>query len=399
MTLLTTDPQSQVVQQNSTNVNKSDKQAFIRTKEGCYKLQKSQYWGEYYTSIKDPKGVEAPKELEYLWLKENFNKLPYDLLQGIVTFFRSYMALHGTYYVQGSTEVQVCLLRGVTDPSLWKVVVPKQVVTAVTVDALTSNTCDLFTGEEYTVFPPEGFCHAGSIHSHAGMSSFWSGRDDKGELQVPGMHCTIGSITPKSFDICSSIVVNKKRYIFEPTQLINFSNHKTKNNGGKCKVLTVYDDTAAAISSTANEYVQRAPRVLPVTTHWNGAATTTLMPRDPVWTAADWDNWDEWGEFEDYNATWTVNKKRNKFRNYESDIKHELKHTLEYTDLSDRNGSAQILQNIDEVKDILNNLDIWADALLSQPNGKEVLAAMLAQKLDLNIHMPIAEDIINTCLY
>ncbi len=399
--------QAQTVNQQTLAFNEKEKPVFVRTKDSCYKLQKSSYWGEYYIPIKDPKGVEKPAELDYLWLKQEFDKLPFHLLQGIVTFFRCYMNMHGSGYVQGSTEVQVCLLRGAEDPSQWKVVVPKQVVTAVTVDAATAQTCDLFTGEEYTVFPPEGYCHSGSIHSHAGMSSFWSGRDDKGELGVPGMHCTIGVIKPDSFDICSSIVLNGKRYIFQPNQLIDFNGAKIKPSNDSCKSTTIFNGTVVPISETAKQYVERARPFLGTSwiTKGMGNATTTLMPRSEMWTANDWDKWDDWDEWGgdwDGWSNWqnkSTNQKRNRYRDYDKDIKHELKHTLETTDLSGRHNPIDAIENIDELKDILNNLDLWADALLVMPRGKEVLAAMLAQKLDLNIYMPIAEEIINTCLY
>jgi hypothetical protein len=387
-------------------VKETEKAPFIRTKDGCFKLQKSNYWGEYYVPIKDPKGVDKPAEVDYMWLKEQFDRLPFHLLQGIVTFFRSYMSTNGSAYVVGSTEVQVCLLRGVDDPSQWKVVVPMQSVTSVTVDAVTTHSCDLFTGEEYTVFPPEGYCHSGSIHSHNSMSAFWSGRDDQGELGVPGMHCTIGMITPHSFDICCSIVLNKKRYIFRPDLLLNLDGVATVGSNDKCKVMTIYDSKVAEISSLASTYVTRATAYSyrgvganSWVTKYKGPKNVTLMPRDQLYGIDEWDDWDDTY----YNAGWygnyTYTNQANKFRDYEKDIKHELKHEVEFKNFRDQRTVDLNGEEKETLKDILTNLDIYADALMACPRGQELLAALLAQKLDLNVYMPVAEDIINTCLY
>jgi hypothetical protein len=200
--------------------------AFFRGTDGVYKKIDSP-WGTYYTKIPDPKGNPKPKELDEFHVNENFCKLPGNLLQAIITLFRHYLKEETKHpphkYTESTTEVQVCLLRNEVNTDEWKVVVPKQVVGSVTVDATHAESCDILTGEEYNIFPPIGWVYAGSVHSHHTMPPFWSSRDDEGELGNPGMHCTVGYLTKDSFSICTSIVLNKKRYILDPKICLDLS--------------------------------------------------------------------------------------------------------------------------------------------------------------------------------
>lgn len=65
------------------------------------------------------------------------------------------------------------------------------------------------------------------------MHAFWSGRDDEGELGVPGLHCTVGQLTQDSFEICASVVQNRKRYVFDPLLFLDVPERDTKSTGEK----------------------------------------------------------------------------------------------------------------------------------------------------------------------
>lgn len=152
-----------------TAATSTERAPFIRGKKGVYKLCKNPF-GSYYRKIDDPKGVPEPENLEYFYLNHNLAKIPQHLVQAIVGFFRAYLreergaVNYKKAYTDSTTEVQVCLLLKEDDPSEWKVVVPRQVVGSVTVDARTNRSCDILTGEEYDVFPPVGWLHCGSMH-------------------------------------------------------------------------------------------------------------------------------------------------------------------------------------------------------------------------------------------
>jgi len=45
---------------------------------------------------------------------------------------------------------------------------------------------------------PEGFELFGTIHSHAGISAFHSGTDDRDEIHFDGLHITVGNLDKPS---------------------------------------------------------------------------------------------------------------------------------------------------------------------------------------------------------
>lgn len=195
---------------------------FVRGKSGCLQLITSAYWGSWYRAVEDPKGkdVDAKKLLSQFWIKPDFDRVPLEDLRRIVTFYRKYISNVAVNSTVDTNEVQVLLLRSETDVKLWKVLVPKQIITPATVEAVTHPSCDLETGEDYEVFPPVGWVHAGSSHSHNTMAAFFSGKDDRGELTVPGLHFVIGHITADSYDIKASIVINRARFLVAPNYVL-----------------------------------------------------------------------------------------------------------------------------------------------------------------------------------
>jgi hypothetical protein len=228
-----------------------------RTKDhGSYRICKSEAWGHYLRSITDPsaKIVDAiskhglhelaMEELEKLLeearrgaielseferngisLNKDFSKIPAELWSRWIALC-FYMcpqtgSMMSSSMHDSQLEVQVCLLRNkiTTDTGLdkagpdWKMVIPKQIVSGVSVKADLNKCIDIETGEEYTQFPPEGWLHAGSSHSHNTMGAFFSGVDNKSELTCPGFHVVIGNINhkDKQYTYASSIVLRKMR--------------------------------------------------------------------------------------------------------------------------------------------------------------------------------------------
>lgn len=196
----------------------SDK--LIRTKRnGVYKEFNNKAWGSYYAKVEDPL-ADGEVDNESFTIQSNFPKLPAELWTAIVGLY--------FYFAKGSVgnlEAQVLLLRDEATLRKWKVIVPRQRVTGAHVDSPDFNqSIDILTGEEYTSFPPEGWVHAGSSHSHNTMKlSSFSGTDDANELTVPGAHILVSCIDLQkdTYTITSSIVMKKTRFIVESDLLIN----------------------------------------------------------------------------------------------------------------------------------------------------------------------------------
>jgi hypothetical protein len=66
-----------------------------------------------------------------------------------------------------------------------------------------------------------GWQCAGTIHSHASMSAFHSGTDDKDEESFDGVHITIGRIPDLNPEFSCSLVIQGKREKFEIWDLVS----------------------------------------------------------------------------------------------------------------------------------------------------------------------------------
>lgn len=187
------------------------------TDHGCYKIFESSAWGKYLVPVDDPEGVKLSKfERTGIQLKKSFPKIPVELWSRYISLC-FYMCPEGkqlsSSFHDSQLEVQVCLLRDTDTLSKWKIVVPKQIVSGVSVKAELAKCIDIETGERYEQFPPPGWVHAGSSHSHNTMDAFFSATDDKSELTVPGLHIVVGNIDhkKKEYTYRASVVLQKLR--------------------------------------------------------------------------------------------------------------------------------------------------------------------------------------------
>lgn len=207
---------AKVSEEKTGTIAKSDR--VIRTKQqGCFKICHSQAWGKYLIPSEDPDGLELSSfELGGIQLNPDFPKIPAELWARYIGLC-FYMCPSGTKLTRSQhdsqLEVQVCLLRDQETLSKWKIVVPKQMVSGVSVKAELKSNIDIVTGERYEQFPPPGWVHAGSSHSHNTMDAFFSGTDDRSELNVPGMHIVVGNIDHDNmqYSYKASIVLQKLR--------------------------------------------------------------------------------------------------------------------------------------------------------------------------------------------
>ncbi len=66
-----------------------------------------------------------------------------------------------------------------------------------------------------------GYLLVGTIHSHANFSASHSGIDDDDELNFDGLHITVGNVNDTYQTISCSIVINGKRFLYQPQEYID----------------------------------------------------------------------------------------------------------------------------------------------------------------------------------
>lgn len=242
----------------------------IRTDKGCFEFFTSRAWGTVLVPVIDPEAHKVTfDEINAIKLIENFPKIPKELWARWISLCFHFCpdkpryssstwspTIHKSWdhkgqvweyhkYVKGvrtrvseaeyedyakskksgstsssscgshsgDLEVSMLLCRKADDLSQWRILIPKQTVTGGSVNADLSETIDIETGEKFDAFPPVGWVHAGSSHSHNTMAAFFSSIDDKSELTVPGLHIVVGRIDKKdmTYEHKSSIVLRQMR--------------------------------------------------------------------------------------------------------------------------------------------------------------------------------------------
>lgn len=138
--------------------------SILRTeKDGCFELYQGG-WGSYLRPIDDPEAnVRLTKDdFKAFTLKEGIHKIPADLWQRWVQ-----LCFHFVDKVPSTVEVSVRILRNAEDPSLYRLLVPEQKVSAASVRADNfDKAIDIETGVAIVSYPPEGWIPVGSSHSH-----------------------------------------------------------------------------------------------------------------------------------------------------------------------------------------------------------------------------------------
>ena len=129
----------------------------------------------------------------------NIKKIPGGQFARVVAFFKE---VYKEYWGEA-----IVLLFYDEQRRVYKIVPPHQKVTAAA--------CDYNKG--ITI---EGMQMIGTIHSHAAMSAFHSGTDDKDEEHFDGLHITIGNVNQDEVSITASIVANGHRFVVQPEEYV-----------------------------------------------------------------------------------------------------------------------------------------------------------------------------------
>ena len=188
----------------------------LRTqRDGCWELR-SNTWGQFLAPTVDPDAdtVITNEQLQGFELHPDTPRIPGELWNRWINLCVE-LCKRGT----GDLEVSCRLLKSIEDPTQYRIFVPIQKVTGVSVRVESfDNAVDIETGEVATQWPPEGWRPCGSSHSHNQMDAFFSGTDDKFELGDPGLHIVVGKIDveTKSYSLCASITANHRRFLIDP---------------------------------------------------------------------------------------------------------------------------------------------------------------------------------------
>ena len=138
--------------------------SILRTSiDGCFEVYQSP-WGKYIRSCPDPDAnvVITEEHLKYFELNSDIHKIPAELWTRWVK-----LCFHYVDKVKNCVEVSVRILRSENNPSQYRILVPKQKVSAasVRIDSF-DEAIDIETGEEIKSYPPVGWIPVGSSHSH-----------------------------------------------------------------------------------------------------------------------------------------------------------------------------------------------------------------------------------------
>lgn len=145
-------------------------------------------------------------------------KIPVHLFRGIEAFFADIFAEH-------QTEVAVILYYSFATEK-WAYCVPQQTVSGSSVHYDIANGAtyvhedDLGNGRD-SLPKKDGFVQVGSIHSHASMSAFHSGIDDKDEFNFDGIHITIGNFNADMRTYSCRLIFGEKQIKKEVGEVVD----------------------------------------------------------------------------------------------------------------------------------------------------------------------------------
>ena len=168
---------------------------YIIAKEGVY-LKKKLGVMESVAPVKNISILESVNSMA----KMHITKIPGRWIAKVMTFFQA-------VYKEYRSEAIVLLFYD-EETGSHKIIPPMQKVAGAS--------CDYDKG--ITI---EGMTMIGTIHSHASMSAFHSGVDDKDEEHFDGLHITLGDLDEAYPSISASIVANGYRIMVDPDEYID----------------------------------------------------------------------------------------------------------------------------------------------------------------------------------
>ena len=240
----------------------------LRTqRDGCWTLQTNQ-WGTFLAPTVDPDAdtVITQEQLEGFELQPDTPRIPAPLWKRWVDLCIE-LCRRGT----GDLEVSCRLVRNIEDPTQYRIYIPVQKVTGISVRVESfDKAVDIETGELVEQWPPEGWRPCGSSHSHNTMAAFFSGTDDKYELGDPGLHIVVGKIDVNTgqYDLCASITANRRRFLIDPADVVDYETTADTTYSHNClDVITLPERrTFPTVPAKVTPYDSAATWNIPVVT-------------------------------------------------------------------------------------------------------------------------------------
>lgn len=131
-------------------------------------------------------------------------RIPWNLFLSIESLFEK-------IYDKYKSEVAILLFYN-QERKEWAYGLPQQTVSGASVDYDIKKGCSYVIeselSKELTELPGE-WSMVGSIHSHASMSAFHSGTDDKDEFGFDGIHITIGKLNERNHEYACRLMFGK----------------------------------------------------------------------------------------------------------------------------------------------------------------------------------------------
>ena len=192
---------------------KMKKDVIYLTSKGAFQLVETKLL-TYVDEIKNY--VSEEEVLEKHLIQCKINKVPFKVINLVWNFLR-------VIYDKTKTEVAVMLWYNPIKDD-WKVEVPEQVCSGASVNY------DRSTPEARKLnkkLVTAGYILAGTIHSHAGMTAFHSGTDDKDELQFDGLHMTMGNFNLKAQSFSQRLITGTMITTLDFFEMVKSENIKT----------------------------------------------------------------------------------------------------------------------------------------------------------------------------
>jgi hypothetical protein len=160
--------------------------AYVICKDGIF-LRKSNHIYSAVSKATEISGLGGAKET--VEINSSIPKLKHGMMKNIISFFAD-------VYEEHKSEAVVLLYLNM-EGSRWGFLVPSQTVSGASAKYDMKKTLFCTDDSEVVSVVPAGYRQMGSIHSHASMSAFHSGTDDKDEFSFDGLHVTVGGLDEK----------------------------------------------------------------------------------------------------------------------------------------------------------------------------------------------------------
>ena len=164
---------------------------------------------ETYVAVTEARGDLPGLLPEYARLRLDVPRLPVELLEPVLSFFRAVFEEHGG-------EAIVILFYSPATRS-FRAVVPEQRIPGYERNGVWHSLLQLDYGDAER---PSGYLRFGSIHSHADTAAYASETDCADERHMDGLHVVYGHVDRREPSRSAAFVVNGRRFPLAPDEVL-----------------------------------------------------------------------------------------------------------------------------------------------------------------------------------